>query len=160
MRTISADTYAMSNPALTSILLWQFAKSYGETKGSAPALSLAFIVLPITMSRPAIESFTGTNKTTGFLTWLSRKPELMIELASTIADARELTSEALRFGIAYGLFTINADGALEAKPEAVTFKTRLREDERLDMVRAAHRLGTWTSHLPDQAVFFSIGVAP
>jgi len=47
----------------------------------------------------------------------------MIELPSTIADARELTSEAMCFGIAYGLFTINADGALEAKPKAVTFKT-------------------------------------
>ena len=44
MRTISADTYAMSNPALTSILLWQFAKSYRETKGSAPALPLALVV--------------------------------------------------------------------------------------------------------------------
>ena len=107
-----------------------------------------------------MDSFAGTNKTTGFLTWLSRKPELMIELPSTIADARELTSEALCFGIAYGLFTINADGALEAKPKAITFKTRLREDERLDMVRAAHRLGTWTSFLPDHAVFFSLGVVP
>ena len=160
MRTISADTYAMSNPALTSILLWQFAKSYRDAKGSAPSLSLAFIVLPIAMSRSAIESFTGTNKTTGFLTWLSRKPELIVELSSTIADARGLTSDALCFGIAYRLFTINADGALEATPKAVTFTTRWREDARVDMVRAAHRLGTWTSHLPDHAVFFSMGVAP
>jgi len=67
MRTISADTYAMSNPALTSILLWQFA-SPTRSQGSAPALPLAFIVLPIAMSRPAMDSFTGTNKTTGFLT--------------------------------------------------------------------------------------------
>jgi hypothetical protein len=160
MRTISADTYAMSNPALTSILLWQFAKSYSEFKGSAPTLPLAFIVLPIAMSKPAMESFAGTNKNTGFLTWISRKPELMIELSSTIPDARELTSEALCFGIVYGLFTINADGALEAKRKAVTLKSSFPEDERLGMVRAAHRLGTWTSRLPDHAVFFSLGVAP
>ena len=160
MRTISADTYAMTNPALTSILLWQFAKSYGEAKGAAPSLPLAFIVLPIAMSRPATRSFTGTNKTTGFLTWLGRKPELMIDLPASIAGTRELTSEALCFGITYGLFTINADGALQANPKAIAFKSRFREDERVDMIRAAHRLGTWTSHLPDHAIFFSLGIVP
>lgn len=160
MRTVSVDTYAMSNPALTSILLWQFAKSYRDARGSAPSLPLLFIVLPISMSRPVAESFTGTNKNTGFLAWLSRKPELMVQLPSSIAEARELTSEALCFGIAYGLFTVNADGGLEANPKAVAFRQRYKEDERVDMVRAAHRLGLWTSRLPDHAVFFSIGVTP
>lgn len=161
MRTISADTYAMSNPALTSLLLWQFAKSYREAGGAAPALPLSFIVLPIAMSGPAIRSFAGTNRTTGFLTWLSRRPELMIELAGNIADARDLTSEALSFGIAYRLFTINSDGALAADSNAVKLrKTGLRPDERVDMLRVAQRLGSWTSQLPDATVFFSLGIAP
>jgi hypothetical protein len=160
MKTISADTYAMSNPALTSVLLWEFAKSYQEAKGSSPSLPLAFIVLPIAMSRPASQSFTGTNKNTGFLTWLSRKPELMIDLPSSIADSRELTSEALCFGIAHRLFTVNATGGVEAHPRAVAFRTRYKEDERVAMLRAAQRLGIWTSRLPDHAVFFSLGIAP
>lgn len=151
----------MSNPALTSLLLWQFAKSYRETGGAAPALPLAFIVLPIAMSGPTIRSFAGTNRTTGFLTWLTRRPELLIELGSNIAAARDLTSEALSFGIAYRLFTINSDGALEADKNAVKLKNPgLRLDERVDMLRAAQRLGSWTSQLPNATVFFSLGIAP
>src|SRR5262249_20308966 len=148
------------NPALTSILLWQFAKSYHEAKGSSPPLPLAFIVLPIAMSRRASQSFTGTNKNTGFLTWLSRKPELMIDLPSSIADARELTSEALCFGTANRFFTVTATGGIEANPKAVAFRTRYKEDERVAMLRAAQRLGIWTSRLPDHTVFFSLGIAP
>ena len=49
MRAIGTDTFAMSNPALTSILLWQFAKSYEKEHKTGPPLSLCFIVLSIVM---------------------------------------------------------------------------------------------------------------
>ena len=82
----------MSNPALTSVLLWQFAKSYEKENETGPPLSLCFIVLPIVMSRLTVETFTGTNIRTGFLTWLARHPELTLQLPTRVGATRDLTA--------------------------------------------------------------------
>src|SRR3954447_23234848 len=112
MRAIGTDTFAMTNPALTSILLWQFVKSFEEATGSGPTLSLCYIVLPIVMSRSMVESFAGTNVATGLLTWLTRHPELPLKMPGRIGNTRELTAKAIRFGIAYRLFTVKEDGTI------------------------------------------------
>lgn len=152
----------MSNPALTSILLWQFVLSYQRNSGSGAPLSLVYIVLPIVMSRRIIASFKGTNVKTGFLTWISRNPQLMLQLPDRIDSARDLTADALRFGVAYGLFSVSADGTLVARENALQGRPPRQHgvDERAQMLRIASHLGLWTSALPQQMVFFSLGVTP
>jgi hypothetical protein len=161
VKAIGIDTFAMSNPALTSILLWQFAKSYAKNSDAGPSLSLCFIVLPIVMSRPTIKSFDGTNVRTGFLTWLTRHPEFPLQLPSRIGAARELTGDALRFGVAYGLFTIAPDGTLIVNERAISVSNqRAGQDERVRMLRIASHLGEWTQKLPEATVFYSLGMIP
>jgi Family of unknown function (DUF6521) len=161
VKPISIDTFAMSNPALTSILIWQFAKSYAKEGASGPSLSLCFIVLPIVMSRPTMRSFDGTNVRTGFLTWLTRHPELTIQLPSQIGAARELTGDALRFGVAYRLFTVARDGTLVVNANAISVANqRLGQDERVRMLKIASHLGEWTQKLPEATVFYSLGLTP
>lgn len=162
VRTIGTDTFAMSNPALTSILLWQFVLSYQKKCGSGAPLSLVHIVLPIVMSRRIMGTFKGTNVTTGFLTWISRNPELMLQLPDRIDSARDLTADAIRFGVAYGLLTVSIDGTLVADEDALQGKP-LRQhgvDERTQMLRISSHLGLWTSTLPQPMVFFSLGMTP
>ena len=160
MRAIGIDTFAMSNPALTSILLWQFAKSYGEDNGPGPPLSLCFIVLPIVMSRPTADSFGGTNVATGFLTWLTRHPDFTLHLPERVGATRDLTSEALRFGIAYRLFTVSRDGMLEVNRNAISLPKRSGSDERVRLLKIANHLGLWTRALPEATVFYSLGMTP
>ena len=161
MRAIGRDTYAMSNPALASVLLWQFAKSYEKENKAGPPLSLCFIVLPIVMSRIMVETFAGTNVRTGFLTWLARHPELTLQLAGRVDDTKELTAEALRFGIAYRIFTISDDGSLAADSQAISLsKQKPGFDERVTMLRVASHLGNWMSNLPEATVFYSLGITP
>jgi hypothetical protein len=159
MRAIGTDTFAMSNPALTSILLWQFAVSYQKTNGTGAPLSLAYIVLPIVMSRHIVETFKGTNVRTGFLTWLIRSPQLTLQLPARVETTRDLTADALRFGIAYGLLTVSHDGTLCANQNAIsgTIPRQHGIDERAQMLRIANHLGQWTSTLPEATVFYSIG---
>ena len=160
MRAIGIDTFAMSNPALTSVLLWQFCKSFEEENKRGPSLSLCFIVLPIVMSRLIAETFTGTNVRTGFLTWLTRHPELTLHLPSQVDATRELSSDALRFGIAHRLFTVKPDGTLSVNPDAISFPRRSVGDERVRMLRIASHLGEWTRNLPEATVFYSMGMTP
>lgn len=161
MRAIGTDTFAMSNPALTSILLWQFAKSYEDENGMGPSISLCFIVLPIAMSRITLDTFAGTNIRTGFLTWLTRHPELTLQLPRRISATRDLTGEALRFGIAYRLFTVRSNGTLSVNPHAVSLSNqRSALDERVRMVRIASHLGHWTRNLPEATIFYSLGMTP
>jgi hypothetical protein len=151
----------MSNPALTSVLLWQFVKSYEKDNETGPPLSLCFIVLPIVMSRLTMETFTGTSIRTGFLTWLTRHPELTLQLPTRVGSTRDLTGEALRFGIAYRLFTVKSDGTLSANPRAISLSNqRSGADERVRMLRIASHLGQWTSNLPEATVFYSLGMTP
>ena len=160
MKAIGIDTFAMSNPALTSVLIWQFVKSYAK-EGTGPSLSLCFIVLPIVMSRPTMESFAGTNVRTGFLTWLTRHPELTLQLPARVSAARELTGDALRFGVAYRLFTVRRDGSLSANDRAITVsRHRVGQDERVRMLRIANHLGEWTRKLPEATIFYSLGMTP
>ncbi len=162
MRRIGTDTFAMSNPALVSILLWQFVLSYQKKSGSGTPLSLVYIVLPIVMSRQIIGSFKGTNVTTGFLTWISRNPQLMLQLPDRIDGARDLTADAVRFAVAYGLLTVSPAGTLVAKNDALQGKPPRQHgvDERAQMLRIASHLGLWTSTLPQPMVFFSLGITP
>lgn len=152
----------MSNPALTSILLWQFVVSYQNINGSGASISLAYIVLPIVMSRHIVDTFRGTNVRTGFLTWLMRNPELTLQLPTRVDTTRDLTGDALRFGIAYGLFTVASDGTLRANPKAISANVARQHgvDERAQMLRIANHLGQWTSVLPEATVFYSIGMTP
>lgn len=162
MRAIGTDTFAMSNPALTSILLWQFAVSYQETNGTGAPLSLAYIVLPIVMSRHIVDTFRGTNVRTGFLTWLIRNPQLTLQLPTRVETTRDLTADALRFGIAYGLLTVSREGTLRASQNAISGNIPRQHgiDERAQMLRIANHLGKWTSTLPEATVFYSIGMTP
>lgn len=147
MRPTGIDTFAMSNPALTSVLLWQFVKSYEKEGELGPSLSLCFIVLPIVMSRPTMQSFDGTNVRTGFLTWLTRHPEFTLQLPDRVSAARELTADALRFGVAYRLFSIKRDGTLSVNPKAISVSNqRVGQDERVRMLKIASHLGEWTEN--------------
>ena len=119
MRQISLDTNAMSNPALTSVLLSEFVQTYQAAGKGAPTLPLAFIVLPIAMSRSTVASFAGTNRSTGFLTWLSRNPQLSLQIPSKVRLARQITGEALSFGLAYGLLQVTSEGTLQATKKRI-----------------------------------------
>jgi hypothetical protein len=152
----------MSNPALTSILLWQFLSAYQKVNTEGAPLSLAYIVLPIVMSRHIVDTFRGTNVRTGFLTWLIRNPQLTLQLPRRVETTRDLTAEALRFGIAYRLFSVSREGTLRANPSAISSRIPRQHgvDERAQMLRIADHLGQWTSTLPEATVFYSIGMTP
>jgi hypothetical protein len=113
------------------------------------------------MSRTTVETFAGTNVRTGFLTWLARHPELTLQLATRVDDTKDLTGEALRFGIAYRIFTISDDGSLDSDSNAIALsKQKAGFDERVTMLRVASHLGHWMRNLPEATVFYSLGMTP
>jgi hypothetical protein len=110
------------------------------------------------MARPGIRSFHGTNRKTGFLTWLSRNPQLAVTLPDTIARARHLTRQALCFGLAYQLFKLTTNSQLVPVKKLRALKGNATEDERISMVRTAQMLGLWMAEIPDETIFYSLGI--
>jgi Family of unknown function (DUF6521) len=152
------DAAAMANPALSGLILSEFVRSYAERGRGGPSLPVTFVVLPISMARPGIRSFQGTNRKTGFLTWLSRNPQLAVTLPDTIARARHLTRQALCFSLAYQLFKLTTNSQLVPVKKLRALKGNAIEDERISMVRTAQMLGLWMAEIPDETIFYSLGV--
>ena len=154
----SLDVYAMSNPALCSVILWSFASGYPAEAG--PALPLTFAVLPIVMSKRSVGTFDGTNVNTGLLGWISRHPELRVGLPERMEKAADLTRDALLFGLTNQILQIDSLGQVCATRKGLRRSPPYpAADDRGRMLNAAKRLGQWMSASPDtETIFYALGV--
>jgi hypothetical protein len=83
-----------------------------------------------------------------------------LQIPSKVKLAREITGEALSFGLAYGLLQVTAEGTLRTTKKRIKLASKSINEERMSMVKAARDLGAWTSQLSEAMVFFSLGMVP
>ncbi len=151
------DLYAETNPAFISFLLYRFIENYQYDNGPPPHVSLAYLVVPLALSQRLELSFSSTNATTGFLSWLNRFPDIRVGLQRDIDVSREITSQGLRVALYCRVLKLAESGTVhfgDAKRPPKNTKSKMPILPRQAISRA-ERLGLWMSNTGGPAAILS-----
>lgn len=108
------DFFADTNPAFCSIVMFQFCQGYNQESKEHIDFPLILFPIPIILSGELEKTFNNTQINTGFFTWVSRNPELLINLSSRIEGTLSLTRQALEYGVTYCILDITSEGKIYA----------------------------------------------
>jgi hypothetical protein len=157
---VSIDTYAATNPAFCSVILYSFLEGFSTTNSTGIPFPLMLLPIPIVLTREIADSFEGTNVRTGLLTWATRSPEITIGLRERIQNTSDFSKQGLLFGSRFGLFSISDIGRVFLKPDCLkknlptTGRTYITE-----AIKLARRLGVWVGEAGStETVFIALGV--
>ncbi len=142
--SVAHDVYSETNPAFCALVLVSFTRAYLSVNADGPEIPTAYLALPVALSGDLGDCFEGTNKNTGLLEWLGRRPQVQIGLGNLVNTSMEIVTEALRFGCFSRLLVVNSTARLElgtqnAKKSAFT---ALSEGP-AQSIKRAERLGFW-----------------
>ena len=158
------DIVATTNPAYCSLVLRSFVMAYVDAAESAePEFPLAFFALPAVLSGTVSQTFQGTNSRTGLLNWISRSPEVRLELPSVLKRSVPTVRAALIFGLQTKVFELTPEGRIHLPPGR--FQREPKDPTKVELTRRHHSLakslGTWCGIVRSSStVFMSIGIAP
>ena len=141
----SIDIYSKSNPALSSIILWHFIKSYTEENDDGCELPIIYTILPIILSSKLESSFDKTNVTTGFFRWLNNNPQIINQLNERVIGTKLITKKAFVFAISTRAIVLEdkihlkaCDDAFKKIPNIPKSKEQINK-----LITNAKKLGTW-----------------
>ncbi|MCG5240947.1 three component ABC system middle component [Azospirillum doebereinerae] len=154
--TMSFDTFNATNPAFTAITLHEFTKAYVETAGKGVDFPTLFLPIPIVLSDALKETFTHTNKNTGFFEWLNRSPEVMLNLDDRLSSTVKITQQAIRFGLQAKLIRIDDLGQFRADMAGIKIKPSLSKYKIIaNNLSRAKRLGHWVGGVYSTSTVFT-----
>ncbi|WP_214797091.1 three component ABC system middle component [Exiguobacterium sp. s5] len=159
---ISSDLYSANNPALCSLLIKSFLDGFEEVNKEGCEFPVIFLTLPFMLSSNIRDCFKGSNKNTGLLTWLSREPQVLIDLSTRIEATDLLTKNALIFGANNHIFKFNETGLLLADNSGILkkqFNLFLKEDKKSEvheMFICSKRFGIWCGHLESTRNIYNV----
>ncbi len=159
----SIDIYAATNPALCSIILWSFGSGYTNVNSKGVDYPLLFLPIPIVLSKSLVQTFEQTNVSTGFLNWVTRRPEITINLSEKLEKTTQYTRSALLFGFQHQLFTITAQGRLFLSNDfsLSPYRQRSLSKDIRQAISLSQRLGTWLGNLDSTPnIFYNLGLTP
>ncbi|MCE9551917.1 MAG: DUF6521 family protein [Planctomycetes bacterium] len=140
----SIDTYAATNPAFSSILLYSYIEGYGSTNSNGLPFPLILLPVPIVLTSDIATAFEGTNTKTGLLSWIARNPEVTVGMRDRLYSTSEFSKQALLFGIRYGVFSLAETGRIFLKPDSLAKKPPSAGSSYVvDAMKLAKRLGAW-----------------
>lgn len=145
------------NPAFCAAILCEGVREFA--KEQSPPLGLPFVMsyllLPMSLhaeTRKALPRSTITP----FTNWVGHHPEILIGLRDRVAGFREITSEAIRYGIAGGILDMLNTGHLVHVPYRPTGLSvaRSASDEVEKCFKAVRDLSRWFRRVPDATFLF------
>ena len=142
--SVAHDIYAETNPAFCAYALVAFTAAFISNNENGPEIPTTYLALPIALSGNLGHTFEGTNKKTGLLEWLNRRPEVQIELADLVNVSMDIVTEAIRFGCFSQLLAVNPGarlglGSRKVKKSAVVALSAVPAH----CIKRAERLGFW-----------------
>ncbi|MCM0626615.1 DUF6521 family protein [Lysinibacillus sp. OL1_EC] len=159
---ISSDIYASTNPAFCSLVLWHFLKGYEEVSTEGCELPILFLPIPIVLSKSNREAFIGTNTSTGLLTWLTREPQVLINIAERIESTNNITRESIIFGIGNDIISINNHGKFYQNNKGIVQK-RLKiflntppGEDLKEIFSVSKKLGNWCGQMNSSKIILNI----
>lgn len=161
MEDIAVDIYAETNPAFCALTLGAFCESFQKCDKRGADFPLVYIALPICLSTELADSFQGTNKSTGFLTWLERSPKVLSGFPERVGGSLSVTTEAIRFGAVFRIIELTESSRIIYKSDGLKKKIKLEPENRAhDAIRRAGRFGHWLGEMKStQVIFNMLGVS-
>ncbi|WP_347549023.1 three component ABC system middle component [Pseudalkalibacillus hwajinpoensis] len=156
---ISADTYTSTNPVLCSLVLWSFLNGFEKVKKDGCELPILFLPLPLILSKSIRNNFSGSNTTTGLLTWIARNPSVLINVGQRIEVTQDITKEAILFGVPNKIFSFNDEGLIFSNKSGIKVSKVYSVDhveEGNEMLLTARRLGGWCGQLESTKTIFNV----
>lgn len=150
--TPSIDVFAETNPAFCAFTLRAFSNSFKVDCGEDPSKLLCYLVLPIALSSDLSETFDGTNRTTGFLTWIDRNPSMLVNMERRIQTTLPITRDAIQFGCFAGILGISDEALISAsdlykKSKKAKQINVNKSNEANSAIKRADRLGSWIANV-------------
>jgi uncharacterized membrane protein len=112
---VARDIFAETNPAFYGAVIAQFCFAYQKTRLQIPpAAVLVYLVAPLAISEDLAHTFDSCNKETGLTLWMSRNPQVSVDLSIKVNSTVGITTAAIRFGCIAGIFRLTLDGNVES----------------------------------------------
>lgn len=160
MGAVSIDTFAATNPAFCSIILYSFAEGFATTNSGETPFPLILLPVPLVLTREIADSFEGTNAKTGLLSWVTRSPEITVGLRDKLRDTADISKQAFLFGSRYGLLSLSEAGRVTVNPDRLAKKPPVTGNAYVtEALKLARRLGGWVGSAGStQTIFVALGV--
>lgn len=145
---------ALLNPAILAAVVAAGASGYERETQVPMPWPLSFVIAPLTLHRGTREALPSS-LATHLGAWVSRNPILRAGMPLRARTLVEPVREGLRFGLRYGLLTVEDGGALR---QGIP---RLRPPDAGDLrevVRKATFAGRWVSRMEPATVFALFGI--
>lgn len=140
----SIDTYAATNPAFCSLLLYSFIDGYRSTNASGLPFPLILLPVPVVLTSDIAEAFKSTNVKTGLLSWIARNPEITVGMRERLQATSESSKQALLFGVRYRLFSVVETGRIFLQPDSLAKAIPATGNSYIiDAFKLAKRFGAW-----------------
>jgi hypothetical protein len=141
---VAHDIYAETNPAFCAHALVAFTTAFLSVNDKGPEVPIVYLALPVALAGDLGSAFDGTNKNTGLLEWLNRRPQVQIGLANLVNVSMGIVTEAIRFGCFSRILVVNLDARLGLGNQKVKKSTVATLSEApAQSIKRAERLGFW-----------------
>lgn len=152
---------ALFNPAYCGELIARCASEYQAARAAPLPLSLAFLVLPLTLHSPTRDILPGRSNAT-LATWAAERGPQIADLPERALGLRPATREAILFAIQHAALAIDAAGL---RPGVKPFKLSAKRPQATPDTEAARRaaglLGRWFANQGSAGlVLQAVGLRP
>jgi hypothetical protein len=137
------DIYAETNPAFCAYALVGFGKAYLSINEVGPELPTVYLALPVALSGDLAGAFGGTNKNTGLLEWLERRPQVQVGLAERVNASMQIVTDGLRFGCFAGVLSVAEGARLRLGDKKLKSALNPLDSGPAQAIKRAERLGYW-----------------
>lgn len=135
------EATALFNAAFCAVALNRACAAYSAKADVSMPLTFAYLILPSALHRLTRESLPGTSAAS-MVNWLRDNPLVLVDLPERIRAFRNLTSQAIVYGLGRTVLTTEA-GALRAGSLRRRPRTLRPTDDWESCLRAADFLGKW-----------------
>ncbi|MGC2656525.1 MAG: three component ABC system middle component [Bryobacteraceae bacterium] len=151
------------NPAFGAILIAEAINEFQKKSNKPLPFAVTFLVLPIVLHEATRDALPKSTLT-ALLPWVQDNREQLVGFAGRVQNSREISREAILFGLQNDVLSLNENGELTigANRKTVTpTRTPLFTDEARNCVERSGFVGRWFAATGTTANIFSAwGVAP
>ncbi len=167
MTVLLRELQNVQNPALGSILIWQFCAGYrqGSRTEDAVPVPVLFVVLPVLLQPDMASLIARMQKATGLRAFVDRfvqarssKSDLVLDLHRRAGQMRKLTLRSVSLAIATGLLSLLATHGTVVALSQTMPRASIPPSVR-PLLRAAEKLGLWCGDLSLHEVSLALKVA-